>query len=160
MWRKINLPYYEFHYWPYDKQGNDKKYWELEEYPKEWAEHEVDVVNIMPYYDNYNIDWYFLELEAEDPFRAFVKAYNLVNQVININPIETYYRIKFLTASDIDGDERDWDIYPLTQDNLTHDLGNVYYDSPWYCVELGAPNPISAFNHSLILFDLFLLNKI
>ena len=152
------MPYYDFQYWPYDNQGNHEKCWVLEEYPKEWAEHKVDEVKIMPY-DNPNIGWYFVELEAEDPTRAFIKGWDLVNNVRNINFIETYYGIKFLASSDNDGDERDWVIYPLTLDKPTHNLGTVYYDYPWYCVELGAPNPISAFNRALILFDLFLLNK-
>jgi hypothetical protein len=147
------MPYYEFNYWPFDKEGNDNKVWDLIEFPKEWAEHDEGNLNVFPYYDNDSLSWYFVEVEEENTIAAFNKAWNIVSSKVTIPLKEDNYKITYFWSNEDGEIEVDWRMYSLPQGHEVK-FNHVYQiDSSEFYVVIKETNPIIAFERAVALIE-------
>jgi hypothetical protein len=155
------MNYYEFQYWPFDKKGNAKAHWALIEEPKEWAEHELDQVNMLPYYDSPHLTWYLIELEANTSLEAFIKAYNLlVKESKNLTFSDNnYYKVTYSSAEDEDGKEFDWFVTAILEDELKSQVNPVVVVGQTYEVIVKEPDVIKAFRLGNSLIQEFIIES-
>jgi hypothetical protein len=155
------MNYYEFQYWPFDKKGNAKAHWALFEIPKVWSEHELDQVNIFPYYDSPNLSWYLIELEANNPLEAFIKAYNLLVKESEKLPFSdnNYYKVTYSSAEDEDGKEFDWFVTAILEDELKSQVNYVVVVGQIYEVIVKEPDVIKAFQLGNSLIQEFIIEN-
>ena len=158
--KKEIMKFYKFEYLPYDNYGDDSKKWRLYEVPKEWAEHDFDVLDVWPYYDNSNINCYHMELEALSPVKALAKAWSKVIKKIGTVELQSnYYLIEYGEFPDEDGEgeETDWEIRLLKQP--TKELYRVYSTNCHYYIEVEDINPVKALNSAMIHINLFIARR-
>ena len=141
----VIMLYYSFEYWPCDNGGNDSKFWRLIEMPRDWAEYEVNQVIEIGYYDNWDLKWYLVEVEAETCTDAFDKAWTLV--LDHIGEIDFTngtgcFSLGYVVDYDEDGLEIDWE---LSEVKKTDNYLDVHEDRHGYRVNVHLHYPFPAF---------------
>ena len=155
------MNFYDFEYWPWDKYGTkEEKWWRLSQVPKEWAEDEPMKVQASPYYDAPKVDWYRIELEAEDQYNAIFAIRDLLDEAIGVSPTMLgQYQVTFSEDSDEDGDTKTWEMKEFGDDDDFLPGGafnTVYMDKLDYAVNSRAWDPYSAFINGMDIIEEYL----
>ena len=150
------MNFYDFEYWPYDKYGTrEEKLWNLSQVPRDWAEEDPMKVCVYPYYDAREVNWYRIELDAEDQYNAIFAIQKLLDDVIG-TPLRVLaqYQITFSEDSEDDEITKTWEMKELGDVPLPGGrLNIVYMDKLNYAVNIRNFDPYQAFLHGMDLLE-------